>query len=272
MHKKTGVKWVADFRDPWSNLVYNQNLKRSSITKKLDKRFEKNVFSSASSIVSISNHLVEEFKLIAANQFAIIPNGYDEDDFSTNNEEHKSNKDFIEISYAGALSMERLPYALFPALSKLKADFNFSVNIYGNVCPEFSDLAEKYKITEFVNYISYMPHNQLVKSLQKTDVLLLVIDDVPNNLGFLSGKLFDYMGYKKPILAYGPTQGDANKIIKDSSAGELYDYNDVDSTVDFFKRVKMAKESGNEMFDYETEIYSRKNLTKKLVKVFDRLT
>jgi glycosyltransferase involved in cell wall biosynthesis len=272
LHKKSGVKWVADFRDPWSNLVYNQNLKRSFITKLLDEKFEKNVFSTASSVVSISNHLVEEFKEISNNNYFIIPNGYDEDDFSNINSQDIRTDDIIEISYAGALSKERLPVALFPALQKLKEqDVKFRVNIYGNVCPEFKSLAKKYKIESFVNYIAYVPHSELVKKLQNADILLLVIDDVPNNIGFLSGKLFDYMGYKKPILAYGPVNGDASKIIDKSSSGELFDYKDIDSTIDFINKINRNKVTRENIFDFNTDIYSRKNLTCDLVKVFDSI-
>ena len=127
--------------------------------------------------------------------------------------------DRFTISYTGSMSKDRVPYPFINALKRLiysDGIINIQMKFAGRFCPEFYNLIEKENLSKYFIIQSFIPHNESTKILQSADVLLLVIDNVPNNKGFLTGKLFEYMGCRKPIFAIGPVDGDANVIIKET--------------------------------------------------------
>jgi glycosyltransferase involved in cell wall biosynthesis len=95
-------------------------------------------------------------------------------------------------------------------------------------------------------------------------MLLLVIPKISNNKGILTGKLFEYLGARKPILCIGPTDGDAAKIIEECKAGKTFDYSDENGIYDFIETY-MSNEFIFENKNYLK--YSRRNLTKNLSKI-----
>ena len=73
------------------------------------------------------------------------------------------------------------------------------------------------------NFLGYLPHKDSVALLQSSDALLLLIPELPNNRGILTGKLFEYLGSGRPIWGFGPVDGDAQEILQHNAAGSLYD-------------------------------------------------
>ncbi len=270
LSKRTGIKWIADFRDPWLEIVYYQNVKRNWITTKIDASLERNVLSNASSIITISSDMIKLFESKVSNQqYYLIPNGFDESDFSET--ECKRNNNFT-IAYTGSISKDRVPYPLFAALDKLinkDGIKNIRLNFAGRYCSEFMSEIEKYNLSNISDLKGFVPHNESTQILQSADALLLVVDDVPNNKGFLTGKLFEYMGSKRPIFAIGPVDGDANEFIKNSNSGAMIDYKDNEGAYILLKEMFENWNNNNSTYTFEAEQYSRKNLTKKLAEVFD---
>ncbi len=270
--KLTGVKWIADFRDPWMEIVYYQKLSRSKITKAIDASLERKVMNDADTIVTISEDMARLLKGKSKEQnVVVIPNGFDETDFDS--VEFGKNDKFT-IAYTGTMSNDRMPYPFIYAVKKMIYDDdikNIQMNFAGKFCNEFHKLIEEENLQKYFYMQNFVPHKESTKILQSSDTLLLVIDNVPDNRGFLTGKLFEYMGCKKPIFAIGPTDGDANLIIKEADCGIMVDYNDNDEA---YKSLKMMYDNWlNNItnFKFNVENYSRKNLTKKLTKTFEEI-
>ncbi len=270
LSKQTGVKWIADFRDPWMEIVYYQNVKRSWITKKIDATLEKMVFNNANGIVTISQDMIRMFKEKAKNQiFHLIPNGFDETDFTENTTIKNEN---FTIAYTGSISKDRIPSVLFYALNKLiniDGIKNVKFNFAGKYCQEFYEEIQKHNLESFADLKGFVPHKESTKILQNADVLLLVVDNVPNNKGFLTGKLFEYMGTKKPIFAIGPVNGDANQFLEESNSGEMVDFYDNDSAYSLLKEMYFNWKEEKHNFTFDVQQFSRKNLTQKLAEAFD---
>lgn len=268
--KLTKLKWIADFRDPWLEIVHYQNLKRNFLTKIIDKNLEKKVLHNADSIITISDDIINLFKSkIGEKKYFIIPNGYDETDFQ---QIEKSKNDIFTIAYTGVITKTRIPYVFLSALKRFVAEnhiTNIKFIIAGKTCNEFVSQVKKFNLENFVEGKGFLPHHESTNILQNADVLLLIIDDVPNNKGFLTGKIFEYLGSKKPIFAVGPVDGNANEIIIEADCGKMVNYNDEESAYILLK--VMYNNWLNNSFNYKFEIekYSRKNLTKKLSEVFD---
>ncbi len=265
----TKVKWVADFRDPWLEIVYYQSLKRSRLAVAIDLRLEKKTISSADAIVTISEDIVNLFrKKIGEKKYFIIPNGYDETDFVKVG--NLRNEKFT-MAYTGSVSKDRVPYPLFAALSKFKEegieDLHF--RLAGRFAPEFHEEIERRGLEKYFELMPFVPHNESTKILLHSDVLLLVIDNVPDNKGFLTGKMFEYLGCKKPIFAIGPLDGDANKILRQTDSGKMIDYKDEEGAYKLLKEFYENWKENKQPFTFKSEEYSRKEITKELTKVFE---
>ena len=268
--KKTGLKWISDFRDPWMEMLHNQQNNRFFLTKMVDSHLEKKSLKTADRVITISKGIVEDFNSKVNNNYYIIPNGYDETDFDYS---IKSENEELTVSYTGVMSVTRLPEMFLKSVQKLKKEnqAKIKLQIAGKTCPEFESLIDKYELRENFNFLGYLSHKESTKVLMKSDLLLLVVDNIPNNKGFLTGKIFEYLGCKKNIFAVGPVNGDAHQLIKDSKSGVLLDYNDEAGTYDALLGLYKDWEEKKIRDDFETEKYSRRNLTKELVKVFEEI-
>ena len=101
--------------------------------------------------------------------------------------------------------------------------------------------------------------------MMKANLLLLVIPEVKNNEGILTGKLFEYLAAKRPILLIGPENGDAAKIIRETESGFICNYNDCERITDVI--TDLFNNRATEWKNFNSLKYSRKNLTMKLLDV-----
>jgi hypothetical protein len=271
--KLSKLKWVADFRDPWLEIVHYQNVKRNYFAKIIDNYFERGVLKNSHVLISISNDIVNLFKSkIGEKKYFVIPNGFDESDFLQINKT-KNNK--FTIAYTGVITKTRVPFAFLSAMNKLVYEDgieNIKFVIAGKTCLEFSNAVERYNLKNFVEEKGFLPHHESTKILQSSDILLLIIDDVPNNKGFLTGKIFEYLGSKIPIFAIGPTNGNANEILKETNSGEMINYSDDRKGYELLKKMYNNFSENSFNYKFEAEQYSRKNLTKSLSNIFDEIT
>src|SRR5690606_34372161 len=136
---------------------------------------------------------------------------------------------------------------------------------YGKTTDRFDTVVVSYGMENKVIKHGYVSHNHLADQLIISDALLMVVDDVPDNKGILTGKLFDYMGSKRPIIAIGPRDGEVEKIIHETSSGWYIEYGDRDKMDQCLEQLV----SGNYGFEFDTEEFDRRNLTKKLSQIFN---
>lgn len=240
------IKWVADLRDPWTDIYYNEDLYPTRWAKKRNLRYERSVLLSADQIITVSEECKRLFaeKADVAEKIAVIPNGYDEKDFlqfGVVKELGIRNEDVLlnvseklgivnqqpEIT-GGASNLKTLSYIgvwapqydLEPLKSLVKGKKDILLRFVGVVSENIKLEIESWGVqTEFISYVS---HAEAVAYMQSADALLLFIPNVPNNEGILTGKLFEYLASEKKILLFGPEKGDAMKLIKECGAGECY--------------------------------------------------
>ena len=268
--KSCNIKWVADFRDPWMEIVHYQNVKRNAITKFIDGRLERSVLKNADVLVTISNDIVNLFKSkVGDKNYSVIPNGFDETDFMQ--VDKKKNETFT-IAYTGVITKTRVPRTFLKVLNKLvnlEGYTNIKFVIAGNTCPELKEEINKNNLNDILDERGFLPHHQSTQILQSSDVLLLMIDDVPKNKGFLTGKIFEYLGAKIPIFAVGPTEGEANNILIETNSGKMVDYKDEEGTYNLLKEMYENWQSDNFQYKFNVEQYSRKKQTEQLAKIFE---
>lgn len=269
--EKSGLKWVADFRDPWTDGFWQKELPRTNYALKKDLQYEKEVLSSADFVTTVSESIIQLFQNKIKNNYSAIPNGYDEIDFSG---VIKTKPGKFRITYTGSLRLSQIPYKFFEALKDIKENQlaeKIKITFVGTMHPDAIELINKLGLNDFINIVNYMPHQDVINYTVNSEMLLLSIPNTKNNEGILTGKLFEYIGSKNFILGFGPQEGDAAKIINELKCGVMLDYSDdpKDLILTRYKEWSEGKDISSSLLNIE--MYTRKNLTKKLVDIFESL-
>jgi glycosyltransferase involved in cell wall biosynthesis len=273
LHQKNNLKWIADFRDPWSNLYYNNDFNQQRFAKNKNKKLEVAVLKNADCVLTVSNTLKAEFAKYSKN-VKVITNGFDDEVLKSTSVE--LDKKFT-ISYIGLLPKQSNPKKLFKVLQQIcskNSEFknDLQLNFIGDISDEVKQEIAINELTENTNFVGYVSHKKAIEYQQKAQVLLLLIPNVKNNKGILTGKLFEYLTSKRPIFAIGPEDGDLASILKEPNAGVVVDFNDEEKlSAEILKLYQQYKE-GNLVVD-STNIakYHRKELTKQLAKIIKNL-
>ncbi|WP_425075178.1 glycosyltransferase family 4 protein [Psychroserpens sp. S379A] len=266
LKEQRNIKWLADFRDPWTTIGYHKQLKltRSSATKHKD--FEAQVLQSADQIVVTSNNTKKEFTSKTNQPITVITNGYDVHKVSRPEKDKK-----FTLSHIGSLLSERNPKQLWEALSELiKENSSFSeafqLQLIGVVSDDVLQTLQEYKLSEHINIMGYVSHDEALKAQMSSRLLLLVEIDSEDTKVIIPGKLFEYMISETPILAVGPKDSDVETIIKSTNTGQYFYYDQKQAIksqiLSYFEAYKSNTLSVNAI---GLQQYSRKALTKSLV-------
>jgi glycosyltransferase involved in cell wall biosynthesis len=273
LHQKNNVKWLADFRDPWSDLYYNKEFKQLLFAQNRNKKLETLVLKSADCILTVSSSLKEVF-LESAKRVEVISNGFDDEIFAI--PEIRLDGMF-SISYIGLLPKQSNPLILFKVLKELcdeSIEFrkNLQLNFVGDISEEVKTAIKTNDLELNTVFLGYVSHKRAILLQKCSQVLLLLIPNVENNKGIVTGKLFEYLAAKRPILAMGPVDGDLATILEETNAGEVFAFDDHEKLKLEIKRLYRGyKEKTLFMASGNIEKYHRKELTKKLVFVLKSL-
>ena len=271
LKKELNVKWIADLRDPWTDIFYYKDLLHLPSIKKKDAKYELDVLKNANTIITVSNSIKDLFSKKLGGELDkihVIPNGFDPKDFDIN-ESHKS--DVFTFGYIGSLTEEYAPRIVFDALSKLKTDYDFRIKFVGNVSPEIRKIIDKNNLSDLCLYKDRVGHDEALKELITSDALLLFIPDVSNNEGILTGKIFEYLASRKPIIGIGPEHGDAAQILNEFSLSKMFDYRSTEIH-SFLKDLLDKNLMGDSLMNEgDYMYYSRKNQASQVARLLQDL-
>lgn len=279
-NKFPNIRWIADFRDPWTNIDFLNDLYLTKWAQKKHQQLEKKVVQPADAVISVSPTLTYELSQLSPHQnkkFFTITNGFDEEDYyELNNLQNQSisKEDSIVITYAGLIPPNRNPEVLWKAIHQLANENllpqNFKVHLIGKVDISVWENIQKYNIERYIKKTDYLPHSEVLKLETQADALLLIINNAPNSKGILTGKLFEYLALQKPIIAIGPTDGDAAKIIQSINAGVVIDYNDVEAMKKALLQIIHHQLSSPQKKDIT--LFSRNHLAEQLIQIIENLS
>jgi len=270
-----GIPWLADFRDPWTTIYYNEFLNRTKSSTERDKNLETSVLKECDLAMVASPGLAKEFETRAEN-LVFIPNGYDENDFK-NQITQKADKK-IRLSYIGNFKANQNNPTLWKAVAECINEIadatNFILCITGNVHAQVKEDITNAGIDAHVEYSPFVDHQKAVSLMQESDALLLTIPQSPGSELILTGKIFEYLATKRPILSIGPTKGNAASILTDMGHEPMLDRDDlagmknsISSIIQTAINTQALQKVGNGKY----EIYSRKGLSKQLADTLNSL-
>ncbi|MFV9550981.1 glycosyltransferase [Algibacter sp. PT7-4] len=229
LKKRLDLKWIADFRDPWTTIGYHKQLKLTSKAKNKHKALENQVLNNSDQIIVTSFTTKEEFLNITSKPIAVITNGYDDEECV----DFKMDTKFT-LSHIGSLLSKRNPEILWQVLSDLitsEVGFSdyFQLNFVGSVSDNVLESVKNYGLSDYINNVGYVTHKEAIMFQKKSQVLLLIEIDSDETKCIIPGKLFEYMVSNRPIISIGPSHSDVEKIIKETNTGNYFSYNDFDS-------------------------------------------
>jgi glycosyltransferase involved in cell wall biosynthesis len=209
LKNKLNIPWIADFRDPWTNIDYYSELLLTSWANKKHHRLEMKVISYADCVVAVGSKMTEEFRTMGAKKVETITNGFDTSDYSDESVELDTK---FTLAHFGTINKARNPEVLWKALAQLvKEDPIFGNNLelkfIGRMDTAIIDSLNQFELIKYLSKTDFIPHNKVVEKERQSQVLLLLINNTQNAEGILTGKFFEYLAAKRPILSIGPTKG-----------------------------------------------------------------
>ena len=268
LKQESNVKWIADFRDPWTTIGYHKALKLSSFADKKHKQLEKYVLDGADTIIVTSKTTKAEFKLITHTPIEVITNGYDVEEV-----QKQSLDTQFSLAHIGSFLSERNPKFLWECLSELCVEIpNFAnhleLKLIGAISQEVLETIADFGLEKKVSNMGYLSHHEAIVQQRTSQVLLLIEINAAENKSIIPGKLFEYMVSERPIIAIGPKESDFAEIITTTNTGVFLDYSEKDKlkTV-ILKYYNLYLENKLKSNAVGLQQYSRKSLTEQLSKL-----
>ena len=273
LKQQLGVKWLADFRDPWTTIGYHKQLKLTIASQKKHFRLEQKVLNSADQIIVTSETTRNEFQFKTDKPIEVITNGYDHHNIPRPEKDSK-----FTMAHIGSLLSERNPKNLWKAIQELieeHQDFKqaFQLHLIGLVSEDVLQSIYQHQLKAFINLQGYVSHSEAIKAQMQSRVLLLIEIDSEDTKAIIPGKLFEYMSSETPIIAIGPKDSEVEQIIKTTNTGHYFSYDDkhaIKSQIlflfDSYKNNTLTTQP------IGLKQYSRKELTSKLAKLIFKNT
>lgn len=218
LKKKYNLQWIADFRDPWTSIGYHKRLRLTAASENKHKALESEVLNAADKVVVTSNITKKEFESLTPKPIQTITNGFDGIRGS-----YSLDSDFT-IVHIGSLLTGRNPNQLWEVLGELVIENktfaeNLKIRLAGVTGSETLNSLQQNNLEKYVEHLGYISHEEVLKLQQQSQVLLLLEIDSKETIGIIPGKLFEYLNAKRPILAIGPEEWEAGKMVEATNAG-----------------------------------------------------
>ena len=273
LKKQLNLKWIADFRDPWTDIFYVKSFYRLSFAKKKDKLFERKVLSNANAIITTTSENFQkdlQSKISINQNFFKIYNGYDSDLFKKIKK--RKNKDF-QIVFTGLLT-ENHPYKEFieSFIKFLKKDpkVNVKIILAGSISEKILNEFNRISNIEFHGYIN---HQDAVNLMINGNILLNFMYKQEKNTTMISGKLIEYMATGNPVLMIGDKKSEASKLLSKQTYNLTADPKETKIISNFIKSNYInwieKKEIKNEIDVIKD--YTREETTRSLIEIIEKI-
>lgn len=226
---KTGLPWIADFQDPWTQIDYFEKFMLTNFARKLHFKQEREVLQSADAVTTVSWEWAKDFEKLSGRKAETITMGFDDQDFK--DVAPLPTSKFI-ISHFGTLGLDRNPHLLWKLLAEIgneHKDFleDLEIQLAGVVDYTVFEDIEEYGLKAQLKYFSFLQRKEVIARMKSSAIQLLLLNKGFGNYnvkGRIPAKIFEYLGSHQPILALGESHGDVAHIIAETQSGLCIDY------------------------------------------------
>lgn len=263
LSRKNKIPHITVFIDPWADIAYYREFRRTALTLAIDNHFEKSVMKNAGSIVFVTktmkNAYTDKYNFIK-DKSNVLYWGYNEDSFE--NIEPQKDLDSEILVHAGNIFDFQNPKNFWKMLKEeIEIGRRLRIKFIGTVSPGIKEEIGKNCLMPYTEFVGFLPYDRLLNQLFKASYLLVC----PTEKRHVPGKLFEYLRTGKPIIAFGDDNQEVKSILNDTNAGMIFNY----------------KESGKEFLEnagnLKTDLskvrkFDRKNIASELSVILDNLS
>jgi glycosyltransferase involved in cell wall biosynthesis len=263
LSKRHRIPHIPVFIDPWVDIAYYKEFKRSRITLTIDNYIEKSVMKNAASVIFVTRIMKDDY----TNKYEFLKTksdvlywGYNEEDFSKVELKEKASIGELLI-HAGNIFDFQNPINFWKLLKdEIENGRKLRIKFIGTVSPGIKKEIGRNCLMPYTEYVGFLPYDRLLNELSQASYLLVCATEKRH----VPGKLFEYMRTEKPIIAFGADNEEVKSILAESNAGMVFSYNE--SGKEFFEKAKQLKT------DLSTvQKFDRKNIALELAKILSKL-
>lgn len=265
--KWSGLPWVADFRDPWTRIYYLEGAPQMKWAKRKNASLERRCLQRATAVTTVSSGF---FEGQANDKFTMLPNGFDPADYPAKT---SMDKNRFVVRYFGQWKDNQQAEAFFKALQKLAQKNTcpkLSIETFGTCSHAISQRLKAISELLPVTINPFVPKKEAVNLMMQSGILLMVIGKSKMARHILSTKIFDYLYAERPILGFGPPEGEAAKVLLQTGRGVMLPHEGTDRAIAFIEKQYRQWEKGElPKFDKEVDQFRFEQLTDQLIQVFE---
>ena len=239
---------------------------------------EHSVFRNANAVEAAWQGIIKDafakYDDLDKSKFHHVPNGYDSSDFP--DVQYSKNEKFT-LTYTGSLYGRRNPKSLFDAIEKLLAMGKIEKEkikfvFVGRFGEEVKEMFEQASFRDCIETVGYVTHKESISYLMKSEALLLIVDEAKESEEIVPGKVYEYLGTKRPLFAVAPNESAIAELIYETDAGLVAHQSEIEKITENYLEFYSHWEKDLPLFTpkvEEIEKYERKNASKKLAEILD---
>ena len=260
--KKFNIPHVPVFIDPWVDIVYYKNFKRSKPTLAIDNYLERKVLNNCGAAVFVTQTMMENYISkyeFLKNKSYVLYWGYNEEDFEKIEFEKPADEEIL-IHAGNIFDFQNTPAFWKRIKQEIDSGRNLKIIFIGTVSPGIKQTIESNGLNSRTEYLGFLPYDKMLEELGKAAYLLVCATE-PRHV---PGKLFEYLRTGKPVIAFGDDNEEVKKILQETNAGMMFGYSE--DGAEFFTNVN----------SFNTDLslvrnFDRKNIAESLSKILDSI-
>ncbi len=257
------VKHIPVLIDPWVDISYYKEFKRSKPTLAFDNHLEKKVLKKAEAVVFITETLKTDYQKkydFLSGKSHTLYWGYNEDEFKNAPKVHSDDDTEILVHAGNIFDFQNIPHFWERLKKEIDNGRKIKLHFIGSVSPGIKNAIKKSGLENFTKYLGFLPYDKMVEELNKATYLLVCA----NEKRHVPGKLFEYLRAGKPIIAFGDDNIEVKKIITEANAGMIFSYDE--DAHEFFEKTGTF---GTDLSKIKK--YDRENIAEELSGILNNL-
>lgn len=266
------IKWICEYRDSWNTSIIHS--KKSIFTKFFSEKLEKKILINIDYLIFVSplikTKIENKYNINLSKKSALVWNGFLKERTIDNTNHTIEYSKKINIAYFGIISNNKNSYYNISRLVKVIKENDFISRYFHFFFYGYNSIDEK--LPNCIKIYNNIPHGIAIKKMQEMDYLLIIFADNRSSDEFVTGKLFDYISVKKPIICLTPKNMEAVRLITKYKIGIHIDIFDEKDIIKKFKEIINSKDKLDLYYkNIDVSIFNRKRQYNKLLKIITKL-